>query len=172
MERKTKNVAKTALVVALMCVCAWVSVPFGVVVFTLQTLGAMIALQALGGTGGIVAIVIYLLLGAVGLPVFSSFGGGFGVLLGPTGGFLFGFLFGGAAYLCSERIFGKNKRGRIVGLCSFLFVCYIFGCGYYALGYGVGLKEAVTVCVLPYVVPEIVKLCLAVAVGGRIVRYL
>lgn len=172
MRRRTINVAKTALVVALLCVCAWVTVPFGAVVFTLQTLGAMIALQTLGGVGGLAAISIYLLLGALGLPVFSSFGGGLGVFFGPTGGFLFGFFGGAVAYLLVERICKTRKCGRVFGLCAFLAVCYLFGCGYYALVYKEGLGGVLAVCVLPYVVPEVLKLLLAIAVGGRIVRYL
>ena len=172
MRYKAANVVKVAFVVALMCVLAWVTIPFGPVPFTLQTLGIMIALKILSPKDSFFAVSVYLLLGTVGLPVFSSFGSGFGVLFGPTGGFLFGFLFGTLGYVFLQRLLEKSKLKNIVSLLAFLIICYVFGCGYYALAYKTGIITALTICAIPYIVPEILKLLLAFIVGKRIGRYL
>ena len=80
-----KDMALTGMMTALLAVCAWVTVPF-TIPFTLQTFGVFMALRLLGGRRGTAAIVLYILLGIAGLPVFSGFGAGPGVIAGPTGG--------------------------------------------------------------------------------------
>ena len=88
---KARNLARCALFVSLMAVCAWIGLPLPPVRFTLQTLAVMTALGLLGAKWGAVSVTVYLLLGLGGLPVFSGFRGGPGVLLGITGGYLWGF---------------------------------------------------------------------------------
>jgi biotin transport system substrate-specific component len=80
-----------AFFAALITVCSWISLPVADIAFTMQTFGVFLALGLLGGKWGSVAIAIYLLLGAVGMPVFSGFRGGVGMLAGVTGGYLWGF---------------------------------------------------------------------------------
>ena len=94
MKKRTnvKFMALSALFGALLCLCSWISIPAGAVSFTLQTFAVALALLTLGGKWGSCAVLVYLALGAVGLPVFSGFRGGIGTLLGPTGGYLFGFM--------------------------------------------------------------------------------
>ncbi len=171
MRPRKRSVAKMSIMVALIVVCSWVTLPFGAVPFTLQTLGVMMALIILGGKNGAIVISVYLLLGAVGLPVFSAFGGGVGVLLGPTGGFLIGFLFGSLAYLLFERM-NIKKTKKYIGAAAFLITCYTFGCVYYSIFTEVSIITAISVCVLPYIITDILKIVLAVTVGDRIVRYL
>lgn len=91
---RTRSIAFVGLSIALMAVSAWVSIPLGPVPFTLQTFVMVFALLVLKPKECIAAIAGYLVLGAVGLPLFSSMRGGIGVLAGPTGGFLWGFLLG------------------------------------------------------------------------------
>lgn len=172
MRDRSTNVVKVSFVVALICVLSWVTIPFGHVPFTLQTLGIMIALQTLGGRDTLIAVSVYLLLGAVGLPVFSAFGSGLGVLFGPTGGFLFGFFFGTLGYAFVSRWLGDARGKKTIALLTFLVVCYTFGCAYYALAYNGGLTTALTVCVLPYIIPDILKLVLAIVIGRRIRRFI
>lgn len=83
---------------ALLAICAWICIPVLHITYTLQTFAIFLALFTLGGKWGTLTIGIYLLLGAVGVPVFSGFRGGFGALLGVTGGFLWGFLLSGILY--------------------------------------------------------------------------
>ena len=86
-----------AVCAALIAICAWITVP-AAVPFTLQTFAIFFVLSLLGGKRGTIAILVYILLGAVGLPVFSGFNGGLGALLGTTGGYIFGFLFIGLIF--------------------------------------------------------------------------
>lgn len=95
---KVLDLAYIALMVALMAICAWITLPIGPVPFTMQTFAVFAALGLLGGRRGTLAVVVYLLLGAVGLPVFSGFNSGLSALLGPTGGYLVGFLVSALLY--------------------------------------------------------------------------
>lgn len=87
------DIAVTAMFTALIAVCSWLSVSLGDVPFTLQTFGVFCAAGVLGAKRGTASVVTYILLGAVGLPVFHGFTGGFGIILGSTGGFMVGFIF-------------------------------------------------------------------------------
>ena len=89
---KLTYAAFTALTAAIIAVCAWITVP-GPVPFTMQTFGVFLALRLLGGKRGSISVALYILLGAAGLPVFSGFKAGIGVLIGPTGGYILGFIF-------------------------------------------------------------------------------
>ena len=103
---------------ALITVCAWISIPVLDIAFTLQTLGIFLAFGLLGGKRGFLAVVLYLLLGAAGMPVFSGFQGGIGCLAGVTGGYLWGFAFSGLIYWLLER-FGKIPAMSAADLLSF-----------------------------------------------------
>ena len=95
--QRTRSVAFVGLTIAIIAVSAWVVVPIGPIPFTLQMFAITFAIVVLSPKEAIAAITGYLLLGAVGVPVFSGMRGGIGVLAGPTGGFLWGYLFGVAA---------------------------------------------------------------------------
>ena len=108
MERKTKgfqaiDLAYVAVCAALMAVCSWISIP-ATVPFTLQTFAVFCSLGLLGGRRGTAAILVYLLLGALGVPVFAGFSGGIGILFGTTGGYLLGFILMGLVYWLGERL--------------------------------------------------------------------
>ena len=148
---------------ALLAICAWICVPVFHVTYTLQTFAVFLALLTLGGKWGTLAIGIYLLLGAVGVPVFSGFRGGIGALLGVTGGFLWGFLLTGILYWIFERL--CKPAGILAGLLG----CYLCGCAWYCVYTGdVGIPAAILQCVVPYVIPDILKICLAHYVSKRI----
>ena len=105
---KTLDMAYIALFTVLIAVCAWISIPT-LVPFTLQTFGIFLATAVLGGKRGSLAVAVYLLLGAVGVPVFANFTGGLGMLLGVTGGYLVGFLFVALVMWAMERLLGKKR---------------------------------------------------------------
>ena len=111
---KTRNLVLTGIMAALLALCAWISIPTAVP-FTLQTLGVFLAVGVLGGKLGSLAVGVYLLLGAVGLPVFSHFTGGIGALIGTTGGYLLGFLLIALVMWAAEALLG---RGPLVYLGS------------------------------------------------------
>lgn len=87
---KTQTLTRTAMGAVIIALCAWISIP-AAVPFTLQTFGIFLVLAVLGARQGSAAVIVYILLGLVGLPVFAGFSGGPGALLGPTGGYIVGF---------------------------------------------------------------------------------
>ena len=166
---KIKDMALCSLFAALLAICAWLSIPFGELSFSLQTFGIFLTLGLLGGKRGSVAIAIYLLLGAVGLPVFSGFRGGIGTLLGPTGGYLLGFLAMGIVYWAVPK--------KLMGMVAGLFVCYVFGTfwywGFYLQNGGSGnLFVVLCTCVFPYLLPDLIKLALACVLTARLKHHL
>lgn len=104
---KTKDMAYIALMAVLISVCSWLSVP-AAIPFTMQTYAVFTALLLLGGRRGSIAVAVYIALGAVGLPVFSGFAGGIGKLMGPSGGYIFGFMLTALCYWLFEKLLGKK----------------------------------------------------------------
>ena len=155
-----------ALFAALIALCAWISVPVADIAFTLQTLGVFLTLGLLGGRRGCAAIGIYLLLGAAGLPVFSAFQGGIGILAGVTGGYLWGFLFAGLAYRLLERF------GRLPAMLAGQLLCYLCGSLWFYLYAGGGLWLILLRCVIPYLLPDALKLALACSLSRRLARHI
>ena len=114
-----------------------------------------------------------MLLGAVGVPVFAGFSGGIGILLGSTGGYIIGFLFVGLIYILFEKFFKKNIVMKIVALVLGLAVCYAFGTAWFMHVYiknsgEVGLLTVLGWCVFPFIIPDLIKMALAVVVAKRI----
>ena len=151
-----------SLFAALLAICAWICIPVSDIGITLQTFGVFLALQLLGGKWGTAAIGLYLLLGAIGLPVFSGFRGGMGHLVGVTGGFLWGFLISGLVSWALERF------GRWPAMIGGLLGCYFCGCLWFYAYSGGGLGFILLRCVAPYVIPDFVKLYLACSLADRL----
>ncbi len=173
---KTTDLAYIALCAVLIAVCSWVSIP-STIPFTMQTFAIFCVLGLLGGRRGTIAVVVYLLLGAIGLPVFASFTGGAGILLGVTGGYMMGFIFMGLIYWLFEVLFGRRLLTRVISSVLGLAVCYAFGTGWFMLVYArqtgaIGLSTALAWCVLPFIIPDLVKLALAMLLAGRLNRVL
>lgn len=164
---KVRNMVLCALFAALTAVCAWICVPLGGTTFTMQTFGIFLALLTLGGKWGFGAVVLYLLLGAAGLPVFSGFQGGIGILFGPTGGYLWGFfaealVFWALTTLCGDKV-------RLPALILGLLVCYACGAGWMCcLMSDTTAGQALALFVLPYLLPDGLKLFLAWTVAKRL----
>lgn len=155
---KLQTMTRCALSAALLSVCAWITVP-GPVPFTLQTFGVFLILELLGGRAGTIAIAAYLGLGAIGLPVFSGFQGGIGVLLGTTGGYLSGFVLTALIYW----FLTEKGCGALLGLMAGYLACYLFGSGWFWLLYGAerSLWAVFAACVFPFILPDAIKLALA-----------
>ena len=169
-----RDMAYIALFAVMMAVCSWISIPY-VVPFTLQTFAVFLAVEVLGGRRGTVAVLVYLLMGAVGLPVFTGFSGGIGHLLGSTGGYIVGFVFTALVMWGMERIPGNRTVVLTISMVLGLLVCYAFGTAGFLRVYArttgpVGVWTAVGWCVAPYVVPDLVKLALALVLRRRLRR--
>ena len=127
---RTRDLTAIAACAALMAVCAWIAIPTDPP-FTLQTLAVFLAVGLLGGRRGTIAVGIYLLMGAVGLPVFAGFGGGLGILMGTTGGYIWGFLGSALVMWAMERILGTHLVILLLSMLLGLLVCYAFGTVWY-----------------------------------------
>ena len=172
MHSKTADMAYIALGTVIIAVCSWISIPFAVP-FTMQTFAVFFVLMFLGGKRGTLCIVVFILLAAIGIPVLSGFKGGIGAVLGTTGGYLLGFIFTGLIYMLFEKTAGNRLSVKIAVLAAGLIVCYAFGTAWFMTVYAknsgpIGLWTALSWCVLPFIIPDIVKLALAAAVSERL----
>lgn len=171
---KTTDMAYIAVFAVIIAICAWICIP-AAVPFTLQTFGVFLTLVVLGGKRGTLAVLVYILLGMVGVPVFSGFKGGIGSLFGSTGGYILGFLLSGLVMWLFEMLFGKKKWVLAVSMIVGLLACYLFGTIWFMVIYtsqsgAIGIGTALAWCVFPFVVPDVVKLILAFVVGKRLKR--
>lgn len=169
---KAKEICYVGLMVALITICSWISIPM-TVPFTLQTFAVFVTVGVLGMKGGAMAVLTYMLLGAIGLPVFAGFSGGLGQLLGNTGGYIIGFFFSALVTGLVMKYFGKRPVVLVVGFAIGLLVCYIFGTAWFIYFYSnakgaIGLATALSWCVTPFIIPDAIKIGLAVLVVKRV----
>ena len=168
----TKQIALIAMGVALITVCSWISIP-ATVPFTLQTFAVCLVTAVFGLRMGIWAVLCYILLGAVGAPVFSGFKGGFGALLGTTGGYIIGFLFTALIVGPAVKTWGRNMPSLILSMALGILLCYTFGTAWFMLVYAknsgpIGIGTALGWCVIPYLIPDGAKIVLAALLTGRL----
>ena len=156
---KTMQIVVCALFAAIIAISAQVTVPNPLtgVPITLHTFGVALCAAVGGAMTGTVSTAVYVLLGAVGLPVFASMRGGFGVLFGPTGGFLFGFI--AMAFLCGIQM--KNLPLRILVSCGGLAVCYLCGAVQYAIVAQTDIITSAALVVLPFIVKDVLSIVAA-----------
>ena len=175
-KMRTVDMVYIALFAVLMAVCSWISIP-AAVPFTMQTFGVFLAVAVLGGKRGTLAILVYLLLGAVGAPVFAGFSGGISALVGSTGGYIIGFLFLALVMWLMERLLGKKTWVLAVSMVLGLVVCYAFGTAWFMVVYArttgaIGLWTALGWCVFPYIIPDLAKIALALMLSKRLAAVL
>lgn len=159
-----RDMTRCGIFAALLAVCGWLAIPMGDMVVSMQTFGVLLALGVLGGRLGGLSCLVYVVLGLVGLPVFTGFQGGLGAIFGPTGGYLWGFLVtAGVFWLCEKRL--PLWSSMALGLMG----CYICGTAWYHLAYAqTGLWAVILKCVVPYLLPDALKLILAITVTKRL----
>lgn len=171
---KTTDIAFIAMFSAILAVCSWISIP-AAVPFTLQTFGVFLAAGVLGGKRGTLTVLTYILMGMIGVPVFAGFSGGIGCLLGSTGGYIIGFLFSAIFMWLMECLLGKKKWVLILSMIFGLLVCYLFGTIWFMFVYArstgaIGMWTALTWCVIPYIIPDGIKIGLAFVLSMRLKR--
>lgn len=168
-----RQVARCGVCIALLSVSAWVTVPLGPVPFTMQTFVLALLPQVMRTRDAFFTVAVYLLLGAVGAPVFSGFQGGPGVLLGPTGGYLLGFAVGmpAASAVMRANMLPRRARGVAAGI-ALLAVSYVLGTIQLMNVYALDAPAALAVAVAPFVVPDVAKVALSVGVAERVNRTL
>lgn len=169
---KTYDLVYVSIFVVLIAVCSWISIPLTVPV-TLQTFGVFIAVGLLGGKRGTLAVLVYILMGAIGIPVFSGFTGGIGILAGTTGGYIVGFLFSALLMWGMEKLFGKNTKVLASSMVLGLAACYAVGTLWFMAVYAassgpVGILTVLGWCVFPFIIPDIAKIALALILTKRL----
>ena len=174
-KMKTLDMVYIALFACLMAICAWISIP-GQIPFTLQTMGVFLAVGLLGGKRGTIAVLVYILMGAVGLPVFSGFAGGLGKLLGMTGGYIVGFLVSALLMWAMEALFGSKKWVLPVSMVVGLIACYAFGTAWFMVVYtsskgAITLGAVLGMCVIPYIIPDVIKIAVALLLTNILKRF-
>lgn len=168
---KTVDLVYMALGAVLIAICSWISIPF-TVPFTLQTFAVFFVLSAFGGKRGTITIIIYVLLGAVGVPVFAQFTSGIGILLGNTGGYIVGFIFTGLVYWLIVNLLGNKLWVEILALVLGLIVLYAFGTFWFVTVYTTeetyGIVTVLAWCVFPFIIPDLIKMGMAIALAKRL----
>lgn len=160
------------MMTCLLAICSWITVP-AAVPFTMQTFAVFCALLLLGGKDGLIAIAGYIFLGCLGVPVFSGFQGGIGHILGPTGGYILGFVLTALCCLAFEPVIRKHRKAGGPVLALGLLLCYAAGTAWFHAVFAMrgtqySFRAVLSLCVLPYVVPDVLKLLLALAVCKRV----
>ncbi len=169
---KAKEIVTIALFTVLIAVCSWISIPTAIP-FTMQTFGVFLALNCLGPKKGTLSVFLYLLMGALGLPVFANGTAGVGVILGTTGGYMIGWIFSGLVIGFLRKVIGVKPWAQAFSLLAGLFVCYGFGTAWFWIVYTkttgfVSLWTALVWCVFPFLIPDLIKLGLVLIVTRRL----
>ncbi len=168
-KRSVSGLVLTAVFSALLCVICPITLPFGAVPFTLAVF-AVCCVSTVLHKNAALCVVLYVLLGALGLPVFASFNGGAGVLAGATGGFIIGYvplaLLTGIGAIKAKSFWAQTLFASLG-----LAVCYLFGCIWYFITTGSGLIQGLTVCVFPFIIPDIIKIAAGVFCGRKIKKF-
>lgn len=167
---KTKQMVLIALMTAVTCVLGPLSIPlpFSPVPISLTNFAIFLAIFVLGMKNGTISFIIYLLLGAVGVPVFSSFRGGLQVLAGPTGGYLIGFIFLALIMGFALDHFDRKLVPTIIGMIIGMVVCYAFGTVWLAKLLSLSFKEGLMMGVIPYLAGDAAKIIIAAIVGPKL----
>ena len=167
MRLNVRKMVLGSLFAAMIALCAWLSIPAPPIVVTMQTFAVLLTLGVLGGKWGSVSVFIYLAMGMVGLPVFAGFRGGVSALLDVTGGFLWGFAAGCLVYRVGEKL------GKFPAMVLCQLACAVCGCLWFRYWAGdLGFGAALLSCVIPYLIPDGIKLWLAWRISSRIGRQL
>lgn len=162
---KTTDLVCMAMGAVLITLCAWIKIP-ATIPFTMQTFAVFFVLAALGGKRGTVSILVYVLLGAVGAPVFAQIASG-------TGGYIVGFIFMGIIYWSIVSLFGKKLWVEVTAMIIGLIVVYVFGTAWFMFVYtqtngSISFSTILACCVIPFIIPDLVKLALALILAKRL----
>ena len=164
-----KNITLCALFTAILAVCAQIAIPApSGISLTLQTFGVALCGVALGAGRGVLAVIAYLALGLAGAPVFSSFTGGAAVFMGPTGGFLIGFI--PLCLSCGVCCYVNHKIFKIIFPAIGLLLCHALGIVVFSVISNTDLLKTVMAVSLPYMAKDIVAVAAAFYMGGKISR--
>lgn len=173
-----KEITLIAMFTSIIAVCSWISIPMPMpfVPFTMQTFAIFLTIALLGMKNGTVSVILYILLGVMGVPVFAGFKSGISALMGQTGGYIMGFVLTAVVAGLIIGRFGNKIPVMAIAMVLGSVVCYAFGTAWFMVVYAnangpIGLMTALSWCVFPFIVPDLVKISLAILVTKRIEKY-
>ena len=171
-SNKTRDIVYMSVFTAMISICSWISIPASIP-FTLQTMGVFTTVGLLGGKRGTLTVLTFILLGAIGIPVFAGLTGGVSVLLGTTGGYIIGFLLSALLMWGIEAIMGRNQIVLAFSMVAGLIVCYVFGTAWFMMIYTqhsgvIGLSTVLGLCVIPFIIPDLIKIGVALFLTNRL----
>ena len=167
MKKSVKKIVSIALMTAVICVISpfAIAIPVSPVPVSLATFAIYLTVIILGLKDGTISVMVYVLLGFAGAPVFTGFAGGAGKVLGPTGGYIIGYIF----LALIEGVFVEGARAKIfLGMVLGTIVLYVFGTLWLAKQAGLTLVSAFLAGVLPFVIGDIAKMIVALFAGTKI----
>ena len=164
--KQTKAIIEISLGASIITICSWIAIPM-TISFTLQTLAITLILSLLEAKKGVLSIVLYLFLGTIGIPVFSGFRGGFSALIGPTGGYLVGFILWGLLLIILEKTSNKILF-QIINHFLGLILCYTLGTIWFSMIMKMDILTSLSICVAPFVIFDILKIAIGVLVANKI----
>lgn len=171
MKKTTLDIVYIAVCVALITVCTWICIPM-TVPFTMQTFAIFLTIGLLGARRSIIAVSVYILLGAVGVPVFAGFTGSIAKIVSPTGGYIVGFLVMTVVTGIMTDKLPKKPYITFLSMLTGLVVLYAFGTAWYAVLFATSDAASwitiLSTCVLPFIIPDILKILLAVLITSRV----
>ena len=164
------NMVFTAMFAAVIALCSIIAIPVGEIPVTLQTLAVCLTAAVLGWKRGVLSVFIYILLGAAGLPVFSGMQGGLGVLAGPTGGYIVGFLATAFIVGFTAERYGRRALPLALSMAAGVIACYAVGSVWFTVVMKCGIAQTMLTCVIPFLIPDAVKIALAVFLSRRLIK--
>ena len=166
--KTTQRLTLSALLCALCAVLSPIQIPIPPIPLSLSLMGVHLCGALLGRSWGAAAVGCYVALGAVGVPVYAGFSGGISVLLGPTGGFLFGYIL--CAWMVGALIqqFGFTRKCLILSMAAGTIACYALGTAWFSLVSGTNLAGSLSACVLPFIPGDTLKVLLAALLCMRV----
>ena len=171
----TADICVIALSAAFITVCAWISIP-AAVPFTLQTFAVFTVAGLFGMKRSSLSMLVYILLATIGIPVLAGMKGGFDKIIGATGGYILGFLLIAVIVGFASDRYGRKPLPLACAMLLGLLVCYAFGTAWFMAVYArnsgaVGLGTVLGWCVLPFIIPDLIKIAFALLLSDRVGKF-
>ena len=171
-----QDMALVAVFTAIIAVCSFIQIGIGPVPFTLPPVGVFVAAGVLGTKRGTLSVIVYILLGAIGIPVFAG-SGGVGVIAGPTGGYIIGFVLTALIIgLITQLIKTESATlGMLISVVAMILgdvACFVIGTIQFMIVSGTNLAVTLGYCVTPFIIPDLAKIVVATIVVNRVKKYL
>ncbi len=163
---KVKDLVISGVFLAILIICSWIIIPVGIIPVSMSIFAVFLIGAVLSPFNAMLVCAIYIVLGALGLPVFSGFGAGIAKIIGPTGGYIISYPFMAAIVAFSVK-YGKMIQYYALGMSCALMLCYFFGAAYMVISLKITIQGALLSGVVPFILPDVAKIALASTIAYR-----